>query len=120
MDRYEYLIELGKNLAPYDPKYRTDDCLIDGCQSRVWIYSVADGDRIRFFADSDAIITKGMISLLVRLFSNQRPADIAAADLYFIDKIGLSDNLTPTRSNGLASMVAKMRLMAVEMQNNVK
>jgi cysteine desulfuration protein SufE len=113
MDKYEYLIELGRDLEPYDPKYRTDNYLIEGCQSRVWVYGIKENDVIRYFADSDAIITKGMISLLIRVLSKQKPADIAESDLYFIEKIGLKDNLSPTRSNGLVAMIRQMKIMAV-------
>jgi cysteine desulfuration protein SufE len=113
MDKYEYLIELGRDLAPYDPKYRIDKYIIDGCQSRVWVYGIKEGDVIKYFADSDAIITKGMISLLIRVLSNQKPEDIANVNLYFIEKIGLKDNLSPTRSNGLIAMIKQMKIMAV-------
>jgi cysteine desulfuration protein SufE len=114
MDKYEYLIELGRDLATYDPKYKSDKYLIEGCQSRVWVYGIMENDVIRYFADSDAIITKGMISLLIRTLSGQKPADIADSELYFIEKIGLKDNLSLTRSNGLAAMVKQMKIMAVE------
>jgi cysteine desulfuration protein SufE len=114
MDKYEYLIELGRDLETYDPKYRTDKYLIEGCQSRVWVYGIMENGVIRYFADSDAIITKGMISLLIRTLSGQKPADVADVELYFIEKIGLRDNLSLTRSNGLASMVKQMKIMAVE------
>jgi cysteine desulfuration protein SufE len=114
MDKYEYLMELGRDLLPYDPRYKIDKYLIDGCQSRVWLYSVVDNDTIKYFADSDAIIIKGMIALLIRVFSNQRPADVVAAKLFFIDKIELQENLSTTRSNGLASMIKRMRALAAE------
>jgi cysteine desulfuration protein SufE len=114
MDKYEYLIELGRDLATYDPKYKTDKYLIEGCQSRVWVYGIMVNGVIRYFADSDAIITKGMISLLIRTLSDQKPDDVAKAELYFIEKIGLKDNLSLTRSNGLAAMVKQMKIMAVE------
>jgi cysteine desulfuration protein SufE len=114
MDKYEYLIELGRDLAPYDPKYKIDDYLIDGCQSRVWVYGVKDNEVINYFADSDAIITKGMISLLIRVLSGQKTSDIIDTDLYFIEKIGLKENLSPTRSNGLAAMIKRMKILAVE------
>jgi cysteine desulfuration protein SufE len=118
MDKYEYLIELGRDLAPYDPKYKIDNYLIEGCQSRVWVYGIREQEdgMMKYFADSDAIITKGMISLLIRVLSNQKPADIVNAELYFIEKIGLKDNLSITRSNGLAAMVKQMRIMAVEIK----
>jgi cysteine desulfuration protein SufE len=113
MDKYEYLIELGRDLEPYDMKYRIDRYLIEGCQSRVWVYGIKENDVVKYFADSDAIITKGMISLLIRVLSNQKPADIANTELYFIEKIGLKDNLSPTRSNGLVAMIRQMKIMAV-------
>ncbi|MDR2286894.1 MAG: SufE family protein [Prevotellaceae bacterium] len=114
MDKYEYLIELGRDLEPYDPKYRIDNYLIEGCQSRVWVYGIVNGEEIEYFADSDAIITKGMISLLIRVLSHQKTADVVNAELYFIEKIGLRDNLSPTRSNGLVAMVKRMKIMALE------
>jgi cysteine desulfuration protein SufE len=114
MDKYEYLIELGRDLEPYDPKYRIDRYLIEGCQSRVWVYGIRENDIIKYFADSDAIITKGMISLLIRVLSYQKPEDVANAELYFIEKIGLKDNLSPTRSNGLIAMIRQMKIMAAD------
>jgi cysteine desulfuration protein SufE len=114
MDKYEYLIELGRDLEPYDPKYKIDNYLIEGCQSRVWVYGIIDGEVIKYFADSDAIITKGMISLLIRVLSHQKTVDVASAELYFIEKIGLKDNLSLTRSNGLAAMVKQMKIIALE------
>lgn len=119
MDKYEYLIELGKNLAPYDDKYKTEKHLISGCQSRVWVYAEKKGERIKYFADSDAIITKGLISLLIRVLSEQKPEDIIHADLYFIDRIGLKDNLSPTRANGLVSMIRQMKLYATEFVSKI-
>ncbi|MDR1887275.1 MAG: SufE family protein [Prevotellaceae bacterium] len=117
MDKYEYLIELGRDLAPYDLKYRIDDYIIDGCQSKVWVYGIREGEIIKYYADSDAIITKGMISLLIRVLSYQKPADILTARLYFIEKIGLKENLSPTRSNGLAAMMKQMKVIAAELIN---
>ncbi|MDR1582679.1 MAG: SufE family protein [Prevotellaceae bacterium] len=114
MDKYEYLIELGRDLEPYDSKYRIDNYLIEGCQSKVWVYGIKKDDVIKYFADSDAIITKGMISLLIRVLSNQKAADIMEAELYFIEKIGLKDNLSLTRSNGLAAMIIRMKIIAME------
>lgn len=116
MDKYEYLIELGRDLTPYDPKYKIDDYLIDGCQSRVWVYGIKENETIMYFADSDAIITKGMISLLIRVLSRQKPADITNADLYFLKKTGLYDNLSLTRSNGLAAMVKQMKIISAELK----
>jgi cysteine desulfuration protein SufE len=112
MDKYEYLIELGRDLETYDPKYKIDKYLIEGCQSRVWVYGIKENDIIKYFADSDAIITKGMISLLIRVLSHQKPEDVANAELFFIEKIGLKDNLSPTRSNGLIAMIRQMKIMA--------
>ena len=113
MDKYNYLIELSKDLPVIDPKYKTKEYLIEGCQSRVWLYAEMDGDKVKFTADSDAIITKGIAALLVRVLSGLEPKEIMNADLYFIDKIGLQQNLSPTRSNGLLSMVKQMKLYAM-------
>ncbi|MDR0660310.1 MAG: SufE family protein [Prevotellaceae bacterium] len=113
MDRYSYLIELGNGLQVMDEKYKVDQNLIKSCQSRVWVNAdLADG-KIVFTADSDAIITKGIIALLIRVLSNQTPKDIMNANLYFIDKIGLKENLSPTRANGLVGMVKQMRDYAI-------
>ncbi len=117
LDRYEYLIELSKDLEPLDPKYKTNEYLINGCQSRVWLMSEMQGDVVIYRAETDAIITKGIISLLIRVLSGQKPEDIVHADLYFIDKIGLRQNLSPTRSNGLLSMVKQMKLYALAFQS---
>ena len=114
MDKYEYLIDLGKKLPLIEPSYKDDEHLIPGCQSQVWLHAELVDDRIRFTADSDAVITRGIIALLIRVLSDQRPADVAAADLYFIDRIGLKEHLSPTRSNGLVSMVGKMRSIGNE------
>ena len=113
LDKYAYLIELGKSLAPYDEKNKTAQNLIEGCQSRVWLNAALENNAVIFTADSDAIITKGIISLLIRVFSGQTPRDIIAADTAFIDKIGLRENLSPTRANGLLSMIKQMKLYAV-------
>ena len=117
LDRYEYLIELSHDLEPLAPKYKTNEYLIAGCQSRVWLMAEMDGDRVRYYAETDAIITKGIISLLIRVLSGQKPEDIIHADLYFIDRIGLRQNLSPTRSNGLLSMVKQMKLYALAFQS---
>ncbi len=109
MDKYEYLIDIGRKLPLIDPSFRDETHLIPGCQSQVWLHSELKDGRVRFTADSDAIITKGIIALLIRVLSGQRPRDIAKADLYFIDRIGLKEHLSPTRSNGLVSMVHRMR-----------
>lgn len=109
MDRYQMLIDMGEELAPLDAKYKTEQNLIDGCQSRVWLQADLKDGLVEFQAESDALIVKGMVALLLRVLSHQKPADIASADLYFIDRIGLSDHLSPTRSNGLLAMVKQMR-----------
>lgn len=114
LDKYEYLIDLGKNLAPYPESDKTDDKLIKGCQSRVWLNWKLEDGRLWFTADSDAIITKGIISLLISIYSGRTPAEIAASDFGFIEKIGLKENLSPTRANGLASMIATIKAVAVE------
>lgn len=114
LDKYEYLIDLGKNLEAYPEECKTEDKLIKGCQSRVWLdYKVQDG-RIYFKADSDAIITKGIISLLISVYSGRTPEEIASSDFGFIEKIGLEENLSPTRANGLASMIATIKAVALE------
>jgi len=113
MDKYEYLIELGKALPDIAVDYKVQENLIEGCQSRVWLNAELEGDVIKFSADSDAIITKGLIALLIRVLNNQSPAEVMNADLFFIDKIGLSANLSPTRSNGLASMLKQVKWYAL-------
>ena len=114
LDKYEYLIDLGKNLEAYPEDCKTEDKLIKGCQSRVWLdYKVQD-ERIYFKADSDAIITKGIISLLISVYSGRTPEEIASSDFGFIEKIGLKENLSPTRANGLASMIATIKAVALE------
>jgi cysteine desulfuration protein SufE len=113
LDKYEYLIDLGRDIALIDEADKTDANLIDGCQSRVWLTSSRDTEgRLHFRADSDAIITKGIISLLIRVFEGQLPKDILAADLHFIDEIGLRENLSPTRAGGLAAMIKRIRAIA--------
>lgn len=116
MQRYEYLIELGKSLPLIDEKYKTEDRLINGCQSRVWIHADLVDDKLIFTADSDAIITKGIIALLIRVFSNQSPNDIAQASIRFIDEIGLKEHLSPTRANGLVSMIKQLKNYAIAYQ----
>jgi len=113
MQRYEYMIELGKSLPLIDDKYKTEDKLIKGCQSRVWLHSELKDDKIIYTADSDAIITKGIVAILVRAFSNQSPQDILKANTDFIDEIGLKEHLSPTRANGLVSMIKQMKLDAM-------
>ena len=117
LDRYEYLIELSNDLEPLDPKYKTNEYLITGCQPRVWLIAEMKDEKVKYVAETDAIITKGIISLLIRVISGQRPEDIVNADLYFIDRIGLRQNLSPTRSNGLLSMVKQMKLYALAYQS---
>jgi len=116
MDKYEYIIELGKNLPLIDEAYKNEEHLIKGCQSRVWIHAEAQDDRVVFTADSDAIITKGIVALLIRVLSGQKASDVAHAELGFIDTIGLKEHLTPTRSNGLVSMVKQMKAFAAGLQ----
>jgi len=113
ISRYDYLIDLGRTLPIIDQKYKTNDYLIEGCQSKVWLHPDFDGNILSFTADSDAIITRGIVALLVRVISGRTPDEIIAADLYFIDRIGLRQNLSPTRSNGLVSMVKQMKLYAI-------
>ena len=113
MQRYEYIIDLGKNLPLIQEEYKTDDNLIKGCQSKVWIKGEQKDDTIVFTADSDAILTKGIIAILIRVFSNQNAFDILAADTDFIDKIGLKEHLSPTRANGLVSMIKNIKMYAL-------
>ena len=113
MDKYAYLIELGGELPAFDEAHRTDSNIIKGCQSKVWFNAEYVDGKIIFTADSDAIITKGIASLLIKVMSNQTPHDILNADLYFIDKIGLTQHLSPTRSNGLLSMVKQIKIYAL-------
>jgi cysteine desulfuration protein SufE len=113
LSRYDYLIDLGRTIPVINPKYKTNDYLIEGCQSKVWLHPDFDGNILSFTADSDAIITRGIVALLVRVLSGRTPDEIIAADLYFIDRIGLRQNLSPTRSNGLVSMVKQMKLYAI-------
>ena len=113
MDKYQMLIDLGNDLEPLDAKYKTEQNLIDGCQSRVWLQADYVDGQIVFTADSDALITKGIIALLIQVLSGHTPSEIAKADLYFIDRIGLKEHLSPTRSNGLLSMVKQIRMYAL-------
>ena len=113
MDKYQLLIDLGNEQEPLDEKYKTEQNLIDGCQSRVWLQAdYADG-KIHFSAESDALIVKGIVALLIRVLSDHTPQEILDADLYFIEEIGLKEHLSPTRSNGLVAMVKQMRLYAL-------
>lgn len=113
MDKYNYLIESGKSLPPLDEKYKKDQFLISGCQSRVWLAAEQNDGHVFFMAESDAVITKGIVYLLIRVLSGRKADDIIDADLDFIEKIGLKDHLSPTRSNGLVSMVKQMKLFAL-------
>ena len=120
MDKYEYLIEMGRSLGTYPDDRKTDDRLINGCQSRVWLdYEFRDG-RIFFTADSDAIITKGIISLLVRIYSGRTPEEILSSDFSVVEKIGLKENLSPTRANGLDSMIGRIREAAARAASGIK
>lgn len=113
MDKYAMLIELGNQLEPLDDKYKTESNLIEGCQSRVWLQADYIDGRLVFLGESDAVIVKGIVSLLIRILSNHTPQEILDADLYFIEKMGLREHLSPTRSNGLLAMVKQMRLYAL-------
>jgi cysteine desulfuration protein SufE len=113
IDKYNYLIDLGKTLPAIDVKYKTNDYIIEGCQSKVWLHPSFDNGIISFTADSDAIITRGIVALLVRIMSGRTPEEIMKSELYFIDRIGLRQNLSPTRSNGLLSMVKQIKLYAI-------
>lgn len=119
MERYEYIIELGKSLPMIKDEFKTDSNLISGCQSKVWLHSEIEGVKIKFTADSDAILTKGIVALLLRVFNNQKPASILDADLYFVDKIGLKEHLSPTRANGLVSMIKQIKLYALAFQSKM-
>ena len=110
MDKYEYLIELGRDLPQIDPKFKTNEYLINGCQSKVWLNAELKDGKIYFTADSDAIITKGIVALLIRVMNGRTPQEVMNADLFFIDKIGLTENLSPTRSNGLLAMIKQMKM----------
>jgi cysteine desulfuration protein SufE len=113
MEKYEYIIELGKDLPIIEEINKTDDRLIEGCQSRVWLDSKVEDGKMKFYADSDAIITKGIIGLLIRVLNNESPEVVAKADLHFIQDIGLQEHLSITRSNGLLSMIKKMKMSAL-------
>ena len=119
MERYEYIIELGKSLPLIDEAYKLDENLIKGCQSKVWLHSNLNGDKIEFTADSDAILTKGIVALLLRVYSEQTPQAILEADTSFIDEIGLKEHLSPTRANGLVSMVKQIKMYALAQQSKL-
>lgn len=116
MDKYEYIIQLGKELPLINEKYKTDENLIKGCQSKVWLHAEFQDGKLHFTADSDALITKGLVSMVIQVLSGQTPKDIADAEIYFIDEIGLQSHLSPTRSNGLLSMLKQIKLYAVAYQ----
>ena len=121
LDKYDYLISLSESLPMIDPAKRTERYLIEGCQSRVWVASELKDGKVLYSADSDAIITKGIIALLIRVMNGRTPEELAHIDLYFIDAIGLGENLSPTRSNGLRAMISQMKLDALvytQQQNN--
>jgi cysteine desulfuration protein SufE len=120
MDRYNYLIDLGKDLDVLSEKDKNRDYLIEGCQSKVWLKPDLRDGKVWFTADSDAIITKGIVALLVRVLSGHTPAEIMEVDLWFIDRIGLRQNLSPTRSNGLLAMVKQMKLYAIAYNSKMK
>lgn len=118
-ERYQYMIDLGKTLPLIEEQFKTEDYIIKGCQSKVWIHAEMIDDKVVFTADSDAIITKGIIAILVRVFSNQHPKDIIEADTDFIDQIGLKEHLSPTRANGLVSMIKQLKMYAIAYQTQL-
>ena len=118
MDKYQLLIDLGNEQEPLDEKYKTEQNLIDGCQSRVWLQADLVDGKIHFSAESDALIVKGIVALLIRVLSDQTPQDILDADLYFIEQIGLKEHLSPTRSNGLLAMVKQIKMYALAFNTN--
>ncbi|MDG1451542.1 MAG: SufE family protein [Polaribacter sp.] len=119
MDRYEYIIDLGKSLPIINDKFKLDENLIKGCQSKVWLYSELENETIKYSADSDAILTKGIAALLLRVYSGQKPADILTTETNFIDAIGLKEHLSPTRANGLVSMIKQIKLYAIAQQTKL-
>lgn len=118
-ERYQYMIDLGKELPLIDTQYKTDNNIIKGCQSKVWLHAEMKDNKITFTADSDAIITKGIIAILIRVFSNQNPKDIIEANTSFIDDIGLKEHLSPTRANGLVSMIKQLKMYAIAYQTQL-
>lgn len=118
-ERYQYMIDLGKTLPLIEDQFKTDDNIIRGCQSKVWVHANMKDNKVNFTADSDAIITKGIIAILIRAFSNQHPNDIIEANTDFIDKIGLKEHLSPTRANGLVSMIKQIKLYAIAYQTQL-
>jgi len=119
MQRYEYIIELGKSVPLIDSKYKLDENLIKGCQSKVWLFSELENDTVNFTADSDAILTKGIVALLLRVYSDQKPSAILESNTDFIDKIGLKEHLSPTRANGLVSMIKQIKMYAIAQQSKL-
>jgi len=119
MERYEYMIELGKSIPIIKEQFKTDDNIIKGCQSKVWLYAELNNNKIVYSADSDAILTKGIVAILLRVFSNHTPQEILDADTLFIDEIGLKEHLSPTRANGLVSMIKQLKLYAVAYQSKL-
>ena len=120
LDKYDYLIGLSETLPPIAPEHRTEQYLIQGCQSRVWVDARLENGRVYYSADSDAIITKGIIALLIRVLNGRTPKEILDTELYFVDRIGLSANLSPTRANGLVAMIKQMRLYALAFETKVE
>lgn len=118
-ERYQYMIDLGKTLPLIEEQFKTDDNIIKGCQSKVWVHAEMKDDKVVFTADSDAIITKGIIAILIRVFSNQEPKAIIEADTNFIDAIGLKEHLSPTRANGLVSMIKQLKMYAIAYQTQL-
>ena len=119
MQRYEYMIDLGKSLPIIEEQFKDEDHIIKGCQSKVWVHAGLEDDKVQFTADSDAIITKGIIAILIRAWSNQKPKDILDADTDFIDEIGLKEHLSPTRANGLVSMIKQLKMYAIAYQSQL-
>ncbi len=119
-ERYQYVIDLGKSLPLIDEKYKDDDHIVKGCQSKVWLHAEEKDGKIVFTADSDAIITKGIIAILVRVFSGQSPAEVLNAEMGFIDEIGLKEHLSPTRANGLVSMIKQIKMYALAFDSKLK
>jgi cysteine desulfuration protein SufE len=118
-ERYQYMIDLGKSLPLISQEYKIEDNIIKGCQSKVWVQASMDNEKVIFTADSDAIITKGIIAILIRVFSNQHPKDIIGGNTDFIDEIGLKEHLSPTRANGLVSMIKKIKMYALAYQTQL-
>lgn len=120
MEKYEHIISFGKDLPDLDAQFKVEDNLVKGCQSQVWLHAEVSDGNLRFLADSDAVITRGLVGLLVRVLSGHAPEEIANADLYFVEKIGLKEHLSPNRANGLVSMIKKMKLYALAYDAKMK